>query len=86
MSIRRPKDTGYRRSQAALIVAVLFVAAALLFALGHQLHWPVAVHGVYVVALFAVAMILFFIVRGRQPDGNTRGGGAGKDKRPTHGN
>jgi len=86
MTIHRDKDTGYRRSQAALIVAVLFVAAALLFALGHQLHWPAAVHGVYLIALFGVAMILFFIVRGRQPDGNTRGGDTGKDKRPTHGN
>ena len=86
MSIQRHKDTGYRRSQAALIVAVLFVTAALLFALGHQMHWPLAVHGVYVVALFGVAMILFFVIRGRRPNGSMRGGDAGKDKRPTHGN
>lgn len=81
MSIARDKDPNYRRSRAALAVAVLFLAAALLVVLEHQVHWPIAVHGFVVIVLFGVAMLLFFVVRGRGSRPDTR-----KSEESTHGN
>jgi hypothetical protein len=85
MSIDRSKDAGYRQGRAGLVGAVLLLAAALWFGLGYQMHWPVAVHGLFVIALFGVAMLLFFAARGRRSDGDTRGGVADKTKGSTHG-
>lgn len=73
MSIERGKDTGYRRSRAGLVVAVLILTAALLFTLAHQLHWPVVVHGVIVIALVGAAVALLFTARGWGPR-TARGG------------
>jgi hypothetical protein len=85
MSIERGKSAGYRRSQAGLVAAALFLSAALLLALQHQTHLPVAVHGLVVIALFCVAMLLFFTARGRSSDGNPSGGDTGKSEGSSHG-
>jgi hypothetical protein len=81
MSIERDKDDrGYRRSRAGLAVAALVLAAALLLTLEHGTHWPIAMHGFVGLALLGVAMLLFFIARGRSSDGSSSGRGTTKSQ------